>query len=67
MRHRAFEDDDGNTVDELDGEAIDYMIVGLRKLRDSEPGIVLSTPVIVGDFEAMAERRLVRLEDADPA
>ena len=67
MRHMLFEDDDGNTVQAFDQEAIDYFIQALERLRDMEPGEGLSTPSIQqnddGSLEAAQYFILQRLED----
>ncbi len=48
MIHKIREED-GNTVHELDAEAIDYLIDGLRTLRDCQPGTELSTPSLTNN------------------
>lgn len=53
MHHRIFEDDDGNTVQEFDAEAIEYFIQGLETLRECDPGEQLETPSIEHDSEGI--------------
>lgn len=60
MHHRMYEDDEGNTVEEFDAEAIAYFIQGLETLRDLAPGEEISSssiregsdhvPEFVGEF-----------------
>jgi hypothetical protein len=58
---------DGDHVWELDAEAIDYLIDGLERLRECEPGTELSSPSAVydadGGLEAMASHVLLRADD----
>lgn len=69
MINTLFEDDDGNTVHLLDAEGIDYLIEGLRALRDEEPGAQLDTPTVETDEEGVMQKMglmiLRRAEDVD--
>jgi hypothetical protein len=53
MYHRIFEDNNGNTVQEFDSEAIEYFIQGFEKLRDSDPGYEITTQSIEEDEEGV--------------
>jgi len=55
MHHRIYEDDDGNTVQEFDSEAMDYFIEGLEELRDKEVGEKLTTPCVSTDENGVPE------------
>lgn len=66
MIHRVYEDKDGRHVTELDAEAIDYLIDGLERLRDSDAGEELTTPTLItgpDDHAAVSELVLLRAED----
>jgi|tagenome__1003787_1003787.scaffolds.fasta_scaffold20988630_5 hypothetical protein len=67
MRHHIYEDDDGNTVQEFDTEAILYFIEGLEQLLDAEPGDMLFTPSVATDEQGIPDTVqnfiLKRIED----
>lgn len=44
MRHRLYEDDEGSLIQELDLEAIEFLIEGLEQLKDVAPGEELAVP-----------------------
>jgi len=55
MHHRIYEDDDGNTVQEFDSEAMDYFIEGLEELRGKEVDEILTTPCVSTDVNGVPE------------
>lgn len=69
MINKLFEDEDGNVVHLLDAEGIDYLIDGLRELRDEEPDTELTTPTVHADEEGVMQKMglmiLRRAEDVD--
>jgi hypothetical protein len=54
---------DGSYI-EADADGIDYLLNGLRTLRDSEPGTVVSSPSLInGEDPAVGPFSLVRVAD----
>lgn len=54
---------DGSYI-EADAAGIDYLINGLRGLRDSKPGTVVSSPSLInGENPALGPFDLVRVAD----
>lgn len=46
MIQKLTEDDDGNSVIELDLEGIEYLVDGLMDLSDQDIGGILTTPAV---------------------
>jgi hypothetical protein len=51
VTHRSYDDDDGNRVEALDAEGIDYLITGLEQLRDLKPGEEICTPALTEETD----------------
>lgn len=46
MIQKITEDDEGNTVLELDEEGIDYLMNGLMALSEAPIGMIMTTPAV---------------------